>query len=65
MTAALVILLMLLVAAKYHENRRLKRRIVRFQTRERAYRRMGELMALRPEPVEETSRLMLVEGEAS
>ncbi len=62
---ALVLLLALVVAAKYVECRRLKRRIVRFQTRERAYRRMGELMALRPEPAEETSRLTLVEGEAS
>ncbi len=62
---ALVLLLALVAAAKHVESRRLKRRIARFQTRERAYRRMGDLMALRPEPTEETSRLVLVEGEAS
>ncbi len=62
---ALLLLAVLVAAAKYVECRRLKRRVARFQTRERAYRRMGELMALRPEPIEETSRLTLVEGEAS
>ncbi len=59
---ALLLLAVLVAAAKYVECRRLKRRIERFEARERAYRRMGEMMALRPEPVEEISRLTLVEG---
>ncbi len=58
----LALLLALVAAAKYVECRRLKRRIERFQTRERAYRRMGELMALRTLVEENPSRLTLVEG---
>ncbi len=62
---ALAFLAVLVAAAKHVECRRLRRRIARHETRERAYRRMGELMALRPGPYEESSRLTLVEGEAS
>ncbi len=61
---ALVLLLAIVAAAKYVECRRLKRRIVRFQTRERAYRRMGGVMALArlPKSDDEPLLLTLVEG---
>lgn len=58
---ALALLAALIAVAKYVECRRLKTRIARFQARERAYRRMGALMALSqlpPDPPE----LTLVEG---
>ncbi len=60
---ALMLLLAVVAAAKYVECRRLKRRIARFQTRERAYRKMARLMALStlPEPLDETPLLTLVE----
>ncbi len=64
---ALALMAVLVAAAKYVECRRLKQRIVRFEARERAYRRMGKMMALTAfdVPADETSRLVLVEDEAA
>ncbi len=63
---ALLLLAVLVAVAKCVECRRLKQRIARFQSRERAYRRMGELMAVsaHAEP-NDSPALTLVDGGAS